>query len=113
MSKTLKVLNGDISVSKEEFQREMEALLEANGKLNNVSQTIVYKIIDLFETAKMSKEAIVQNGGVLIEQPQANGTSKLVANPAVAMQSQAINGMSKLIGQLELDKLELVSEDYV
>lgn len=113
MAKTLKVLNGDISVSKEEFQKEMEDLLQSNQALNSVSQTVIYKIIDLYETARMAKEAIVENGGVLINQEQANGTMKLVANPAVAMQSNAISGMAKLINQLGLDKMEMGGGDIV
>lgn len=113
MSKTLKVINGDMDVSKDEFKREMEQLLQDNGKLNSVSQTMVNKIIDLFDTAKMSRQAILEQGGVLIAQEQANGAIKMVANPAVSMQSQAISGMSKLIAQLELDKLSVGGDDFV
>lgn len=107
---TLKILNGDIEVSKEEFQREMENILESNDKLNPVTQTIVYKIIDLYETAKAAK-AEVNSLGVLLDQPLANGLSKLVPNPAVQIQSQAISGMSKLIAQIELDTLQAMDGD--
>lgn len=104
----IKVLNGDIQVTKEEFQEEMENILRANDKMNSVTQTLVYKIIDLYETATLAKEAIIAEGAV-VYQPQANGLSKLAQNPAVPIQAQAIAGMSKIIAQLELDKL--VAED--
>ncbi len=100
----LKVLNGDMTVTKEEFQKEMEDILRDNDKLNSVTQTVIYKIIDLYETATSAKSEI-HTHGVLIEQIQANGIGKLVQNPAVQIQSQAISGMSKMIAQLELDKL--------
>lgn len=106
----IKVLNGDISVSKEEFQKEMETILRTNEKLNPVTQTIIYKIIDLYETAQTAKEAIVKEG-VVIYQPQSNGLTKLAQNPAVPIQAAAISGMSKLITQLELDKLSTEDED--
>lgn len=107
---TLKVLNGDIEVSKEEFQKEMENILRSNDKLNPVTQTIVYKIIDLYETAKAAKEE-VNALGVLLDQPMANGLNKLVPNPAVQIQSAAIAGMSKLIAQVELDTLQAMEGD--
>lgn len=106
----LKMLNGNISVSKDEFQEEMEALLSENDKLNSVTQTMVYKIIDLFETARSAKEEI-EAYGVLLQQVDGKGNIKMVPNPAVSMQSNAISGMSKLIAQLELDKLERNSDD--
>lgn len=106
----LEILNGDISVSRDEFKREMESLLRENDKLNSVTQTMINKIIDLFETAKSAKEAIEQNG-VLLSQVDGRDNVKLVPNPAVAMQSSAISGMSKLISQLELDKLEHNTDD--
>lgn len=102
---TIKVLNGGLEVSKEEFQEEMEKILKSNDKLNPVTQTIVYKIIDLYETAKAAKEE-VNSLGVLLNQPMANGLDKLVPNPAVQIQASAISGMSKLIAQIELDTLQ-------
>lgn len=99
------ILNGEITVSRDEFKHEMESLLRENDKLNSVTQTMINKIIDLFETAKQAKEAI-DTYGVLLEQIDGRDNCKLVQNPAVGMQSSAISGMSKLISQLELDKLE-------
>lgn len=101
----LEISTGNIPVSKEEFKREMESLLQENGKLNSVTQTMVNKIIDLYETAKSAKEEI-DKYGVLLEEFDGNQNIKFKPNPAVAMQSSAITNMSKLIGQLELDKLE-------
>ena len=101
----LKVFTGDINVSRDEFKREMETLLEENDKLNSVTQTMINKIIELFETATKAKEAI-ETHGVLLSQVDGRDNVKLVPNPAVAMQNSAISGMSKLISQLELDKLE-------
>lgn len=102
---SLEILTGDITVSKEEFKREMETLLLDNGKLNSVTQTMINKIIDLYDTARSAKEEI-EKYGVLLEEYDGNQNIKFKPNPAVAMQSSAISNMSKLIAQLELDTLE-------
>lgn len=87
-------------------QLEKKCLLELNkqGRLNDITRTMVSNIISLQETATQCKESI-ETYGVMISSIGSTGQPVLKRNEAVTLQDKAVTSMAKLLAQLELDSI--------
>lgn len=85
---------------------ERKCLLELNkqGRLNDITRTMVSNIISLQETASQCKESI-EKYGVMIESIGSTGQPVIKRNEAVNLQDKAVTSMAKLLAQLELDSI--------
>lgn len=92
---------------------ESKCLLELDkqGRLNDITRTMVSNIISLQETATKCK-AQIDEKGVMIETIGSTGQMIIKKNEAVTLQDKAVTSMAKLLGQLELDSIveEIESE---
>lgn len=85
---------------------EQKCLLELSkqGRLNDITRTMVSNIVSLQETAKQCKESI-DSYGVMISSIGSTGQPILKRNEAVTLQDKAVTSMAKLLAQLELDSI--------
>lgn len=98
-------------ISTTELEQKCLVELDKQGRLNEITRTIVSNIIALQETATQCKESI-DNYGVMIESIGSTGQPIIKKNEAVGMQDKAVTSMAKLLAQLGLDSIveEIESE---